>query len=462
VRGRKDFVRVVLGFWLACVFALPAYAQVPDTSASDTLPEHYGWWARTSRSSGLILSSGKTYSRVEGLPVMIGPVFHDSVGAAQINASVLGIIRSADDFHWDNQNLGHRAGLDVRVGRGRGYSLGLSSFDVMTAIEPWQLPDPDAGLAAFFGHRDFRDWFNRHGAMATGTFNMSARSSLSFDFSDERWASVDARRVFSVFGNGKSWRANPTVDAGRFHIGTLRANVDTRNNGDNPSTGWLILAEYERGAGEITDFGSTSPLARTPTTPRVSYGRGLVDLRRYNRLSPTTWINGRLVLGGWLHGDDLPLQRRFSVGGVGTVPGFDFRDYDPGSVDVSQCSDGSGPPPPGNPAQCERVALAQLEYRNELHSSLFDFLNARPIRLRGIGFTVQPTVVAFVDAGRGWLVGQPSGTLQYSSRSFPRFGTFRTDVGLGLDLGIVGVYVAKAVSSSKDPANVFLRVHRRF
>ena len=462
MRGRKDFVRVVLGFWLACVFALPAYAQVPDTSASDTLPEHYGWWARTSRSSGLILSSGKTYNRVEGLPVMIGPVFHDSVGAAQINASVLGIIRSADDFHWDNQNLGHRAGLDVRVGRGRGYSLGLSSFDVMTAIEPWQLPDPDAGLAAFFGHRDFRDWFNRHGAMATGTFNMSARSSLSFDFSDERWASVDARRVFSVFGNGKSWRANPTVDAGRFHIGTLRANVDTRNNGDNPSTGWLILAEYERGAGEITDFGLTSPLARTPTTPRVSYGRGLVDLRRYNRLSPTTWINGRLVLGGWLHGDDLPLQRRFSVGGVGTVPGFDFRDYDPGSVDVSQCSDGSGPPPPGNPAQCERVALAQLEYRNELHSSLFDFLNARPIRLRGIGFTVQPTVVAFVDAGRGWLVGQPSGTLQYSSRSFPRFGTFRTDVGLGLDLGIVGVYVAKAVSSSKDPANVFLRVHRRF
>ena len=51
-------------------------------------------------------------------------------------------------------------------------------------------------------------------------------------------------------------------------------------------------------------------------------------------------------------------------------------------------------------------------------------------------------------AGDGWS-GQPSGTLQYSSRSFPRFGTFRTDVGLGLDLGIFGVYVAKAVSSSE-------------
>jgi hypothetical protein len=449
-----------LGLLLVCTPVL-SRAQVVDTVKTDSAAERLGLWARTSRSSGLILSSGKTYNRVEGLPVYIGPAFHDSAGAADLNASVMGIIRSADTFHWDDQNLGHRVAAEVRVGRGRGYGLAFSTYDLMTPIEPWQLPDPDAGLAAFFGHRDFRDHFNRHGAKATATFNMSARSSFSADWIDERWASVRERKVFSVFGNGKAWRANPLVDAGRFHLGVLRANIDTRNDEDNPATGWLILAEYEWGSGRMTDVGLTSPMARAIIPPDVTYGRGLVDLRRYNRLSPTTWINMRLVLGGWLNGDELPLERRFSVGGIGTVPGFDFRKYEPGTVDVSQCSDG-GPPPPGNPAQCERVALVQLEYRNELHSSLFDFLNARPIRLRGIGFTVEPTAVAFVDAGRGWLVGQPSGTLQYSANSFPRFGTFRTDVGLGLDLGIIGIYVAKAVSSSKEPANVFLRVHRRF
>lgn len=446
---------------LACIAPCLARAQGVDTTMSDTATSRLGLWARTSRSSGLVLSSGKTYNRVEGLPVLIGPAFHDSIGAADLNASVLGIIRSANTFHWDDQNLGHRITADMRVGRGRGYGLALSSYDVVAPVEPWQLPDPDAGLAAFFGHRDFRDYFGRHGAKATATFNMSARSSFAFDWSDERWGSVSERKVFSVFGNGKPWRANPLMDAGRFHTGVLRADIDTRNDVDNPSTGWLILAEYERGSGRITDFGLTSPLARGVVSPDVTYGRALVDLRRYNRLSPTTLINLRLVLGGWMHGDELPLQRRFSVGGIGTVPGVDFREYEPGTVDVSQCSDG-GTPPPGNPGQCERVALAQLEYRNELHSSMFDFLNARPIRLRGIGFTVQPTLVAFADAGRGWLVGQPSGTLQYSSRSFPRFGTFRTDLGLGLDLGIIGFYAAKSVSSPKEPANVFIRLHRRF
>ena len=446
---------------LACTAPGAARAQQTDTLPRDTTAERLGLWARSSRNSGLILSSGKTYNRVEGLPVFLGPVFHDSSGKAAFNVSVLGIIRSADTFHWDHENLGHNVNVGMRVGRERGYELGVSSYDVVTPVETWQLPDPDAALAAFFVHRDFRDYFNRHGAKAAGTFHMSSRSSLSLEWGDERWAAEDARSVFTIFRNGRRWRPNPLVDAGRFHTAVARANIDTRNDHINPSTGWLILAEYERGSGRVSDPGLASPLARPAPVSLLAYGRGLLDLRRYNRLSPTTWINARLVLGGWLHGDELPLQRRFSVGGVGTIPGFDFRKYQPGTVDVSQCSDG-GQPPPGNPAQCERVALAQLEYRSELHSSFLDWLNSRPIRLRGIGFTVRPTAIAFVDAGRGWLVGQPSGTIEYSSHSFPRFGTFRTDVGLGLDLGIFGVYAAKAVSSPKEPANVFLRLHRRF
>lgn len=445
---------------LTCGFPAVAQAQVVDTTVSDTTAETHGLWASAGRSSRLIVTTGKTYNRVEGLPVFVGPVFQDSSGRAVFNASVLGIIRSADTFHWDDENVGHRVAAEMRVGRERGYAFGILSYDIVTPVETWQLGDPDAGLATFFGHRDFRDYFARHGANATATFHMSAHSSLALDWADERWASRRARSVFTVFGNGKQWRANPEVDAGRFHLGVARANIDTRNDQNNPSDGWLVLAEYERGSGTVTDPGASSPLARQTFSPRVTYGRALVDVRSYNRVSPTTVFTARLVLGGWLHGDELPLERRFSVGGIGTVPGFDFRKVHPGTVDVSQCSDGAIPP--GNPAQCERVALAQLEYRSELHSSFFDFLNSRPIRLRRIGFTVRPTAVAFVDAGRGWLVGPRTGTLQYPGGSIPSFGTFRTDVGLGLDLGIIGIYAAKAVSSAKEPANVFLRVSRRF
>jgi len=63
---------------LACTAPGLARAQQRDTLGRDTTAERLGLWARSSRTSGLILSSGKTYNRVEGLPVYIGPVFHDS------------------------------------------------------------------------------------------------------------------------------------------------------------------------------------------------------------------------------------------------------------------------------------------------------------------------------------------------------------------------------------------------
>ena len=43
------------------------------------------------------------------------------------------------------------------------------------------------------------------------------------------------------------------------------------------------------------------------------------------------------LLGGWLGGDELPLQRRLSVGGSGTLPGFDFRRFHEQN-DVGMCT----------------------------------------------------------------------------------------------------------------------------
>ncbi len=233
-----------------------------------------------------------------------------------------------------------------------------------------------------------------------------------------------------------------------MHIFETHLALDSRNAVLNPWAGWFLDGRYEYGVGNLTSH--------------VEYGRIFFDVRKYNRISPKTQLNARLVLGGWLHGDPLPLERRVSVGGPGTLPGFDFRRIGIGP-DVGQCAGNDGAASlPGRPAMCERVALAQLEYRNELHSDLIDMFNRNGIRVRGAAFTVRPSAIAFVDAGRGWLVGERQGDLRYPSGALPPFDTYRTDLGLGLDLGVAGIYVAKAVSASKEPANFFIRIHNRF
>jgi hypothetical protein len=458
---RMRILSTTIAIALTAAAVTRAGAQLPDSTGRDSISTGLG--VDDHRNAGLRITTGRTYNRVEGLPVMIGPWIRDSAGAVAIRADVLGIVRTADNFRWDAGNIGHSIVLDARRAdpAGRGWDLNLSSYDVVDAAEPWQMGGAESGLATLFFHRDYRDYFGRHGAKVSAAMMMSARSSISIDWRDERWSPRSAREVFTVWRNGSAFRANPAMDAGRFHIGTVRARLDSRNNPDAPATGMDLLAEYELGMGRISKLGARSPLTGIPPAGHLTYGRVFFDLRGYNRISPATQINARLVAGGWVHGDPLPMERRLSVGGAGTIPGYDFRDANLPGTDVFQCSSGAVVPA-GVPAQCDRVALVQLEYRSQLHAHFLDVMNSRPIRIRGVGLTVRPTAVAFVDAGRGWLVGQRSGALRYGSGDIPPLGSFRSDVGLGLDLGLFGIYAAKGVSVSKAPANLSVRASRRF
>jgi hypothetical protein len=136
------------------------------------------------------------------------------------------------------------------------------------------------------------------------------------------------------------------------------------------------------------------------------------------------------------------------------VPGFDFRSV--GGFDVGTCSDGVAPP--GRPAQCERIGLAQLEYKSDLQISLSVGRGSS----RRTKFRADGAWGFFADAGRGWLVNAPQSDLNVGRHDFPSLSSYRTDIGGGLDFDRFGIYVAKALSVPKEPANVFLRVRHRF
>jgi len=445
---------------LAPLLAIVAHsvAAVAQSAPQDTTID-LGLILGQDVSGGLSISSGKTYNRVEGLPILFGPTYQGDAGNGRLSISALGIIRSSDDFHWDSGNLGHRLSADLRFGRLQGFAVGAESFDVVSKIESWQLNEPDGGLAAFFLKRDYFDFFGSHGARA----HVSAfrgNTTVTFGLSDVRWSSRSERKVYTLFRGSESWRENPSINDGRAHVVDLSLRVDTRNSVVDPSDGWFLTAQYEHGSGDFETTGTSIVPSLPDGRAGLAYGRSFVDLRRYNRISQRRRLHARLVLGGWLHGDDLPYQRRFSVGGIGTLPGFDFRRTGIGT-DAGQCGS-EATVSTARPAECERVALVQVEYRQELVSELIDMFNRNGLRVRGAAFRVKPDVVAFADAGRGWLVGPRAGTLRYGSRSVPGFDTFRTDVGLGIDLGIAGLYVAKAVSEPKEPANFFIRLRNRF
>lgn len=427
---------------------------------SDEAPWWRRWERRRARSwSRLQIASAGAYNRVEGLPVNLGPQLYRRTSWGSFRMDAYGVLRTGSSFASADNDVGHSVRGEFTVGRVAGLGFGGQLYDVVNGVEDWQLNDIEVGLASFLFHRDYRDYYQRHGGRLFASVFARPDVGITASYAHERWTTREEHDPFTLFRNESAWRPNPFLDEGLFHVADVTLRVDTRNDIDRPWAGWYVVADYEHGTGRLTNVAPSS-FARALPGP-VSYGRGFLDLRRYNRISPDAQINLRVVLGGWLGGDQLPLQRRLSADGYGAVPGFDFRSpreaYSTGTC--------SGPgAPPGRPAECDRIALGQVEYRGNIHvgwSGDWDDASTGA-RLRDRRFSLDGAFVLFADAGRGWLVNTTGTPLSYGRSALPSFSTFRTDVGAGLDFGDFGVFVAKALSVTGEPANVFVRLRHRF
>jgi hypothetical protein len=423
------------------------------------------WWRRRTRRRppppddrswrDFTVTSAHTYNRVEGLPIHVGPRIHQVTDWGRFSLEAFGVVRTAGPVRWDRGTLGHDVTSELQLGRKLGMGVGGRSFDIVDAVEDWQLNDREVGLAAVVLHRDFRDYYRRHGGLGFVKLHAGADADLTFSLGEERWESARDRDPFSLFRGSDPWRLNPAMDEGTMHLATSRLRVDTRRRESALWGGWYLDAEIERGTGTLAR--DPGLLTMIPVPEDVAYTRGFLDARRYTRLSPDAALNLRFVAGGWMSGDRLPMQRRLSVGGPGTLPGYDFRRAWRVHPDVLTCG---GTVLPGAPALCDRVMLFQAEYRSDFgvrwvrNDDRDDWW--RP------GFNRHASWVLFADAGRGWSVGAPDLATTYAKDDIPPFSSFRADIGVGIDFGSVGVYVAKATTTAREPVNVIVRVKHPF
>lgn len=434
----------------------PEGAEIPDASWF----KH--WLRRHVRPRHGFIIEGGPYNRVEGLPVMAGPSIRQNTGIGLLRFSAIGIYRSADHFEWKGENLGYNASAELTVGGVRNIRFGIADYDVVRPTESWQLRDAEVSLSSFFLHEDYRDYYNAKGAHAWVSVHDGRRLSLELGVRNERWEPVETRNPFTMLRNGQNWRLNPTFDDGRLWLGEAVFRLDTRNNVGDPWTGWLIDATLETGGTDALKLGPATFLARDGapgTTQRMRFSRLLADFTRYNRVSPQSQLNLRLVVGAGFGGDGLPLERRFSLGGAGTLPGYDFRDASHGP-DVLSC-DGGPHPTPGQPAQCDRMVLGQIEFRHDSRIRLFGRKDADGADRFRVDRNV--ALVAFADGGRGWITGPQFGELRYPSSSFPSLDTFKYDAGAGVDIHYLGVYVAKSLTDwSNNGVKIIVRLRHRF
>ena len=404
--------------------------------------------------------ASRTYNRLEGWSFVAGPRMQRNTSWGAVNLEFFAVGRTAPPMRWDNETVGHDAKAELLFGKPIGVALGARAFDIVQPTEQWQLSESEVGLSAALLHRDYRDFYARHGGEVFLRLVATRDADLTVAFSDEQWANRETRDPWS-FSNGKDdWRPNPKMDAGKMHLLSARLRLDTRAREASPLGGWYLSAEMEQGGGRITRFGAPIQTILPQSPEQVWYSRAFVDLRRYNRIAPGMSLDLRVAGGGWVAGDPLPTQRRMGLGGPGTLPGYAFREM-VGSEDLLTCSNGFVQS--GLPAQCDRVALAQAQLRSSfLFGGWRDDSDGdwwRP------GFNHRTSWVLFADAGRGWMVGDGagvSGKLYAARHALPSLESFKVDLGAGVDFGDFGVYWAKAMRDGDQPVRFSVRLRHRF
>jgi hypothetical protein len=415
--------------------------------------------ARTTFQAGrvrttLSLSTGGTYNRIEGLPILFGPMFEIRPSRRSLaRLDLRGILRTAGESANLRSDFGYVARLDLRFSGRTEYGVAGRLYSEVEPIESQPLTAGESGWSAFLLQRDYRDYFEVEGVSGSAYVQAGRAIRLELSLSRDAQRSVRATDPWSLFRNSDRWRRNPLVDDGHYFTTGIQLDYDTRNERDRPTTGWMIRTRYEHLTSDDIAPVALPLVVRPSPVAGGGYGsdRLLIDARRYSRLTPNLQVNARLRAEGWLAGGRLPVQRRVSLGGPDPLPGFDFRAY--------TCAP-SGFSDPAMPALCDRSIVTQLEVRTRVGLNLGYRLPDREGRGTGRFLGIEEAdLVFFSDAGKAWLAGDGPG--QVPVDRIPVLKEWAADLGFGLDAGEIGAYLAKSISNDESVKFV-VRLQRRF
>jgi hypothetical protein len=411
-------------------------------------PGRRTWFGRTD----LIIGLDGSYNRVEGLPIMAGPRIElGHSNPTVLDGRVVYLTRSGLRLHHDD--LGYDLRLEQYLGGRRGMAVGVGVLDRVQPIEPGGLSNTENSLATFILHKDYRDHYARRGWSAYLRFIGTTRPyEVLVTYRDENHRSIDTGTPWSLLRNDSPWRPQPQVAPGTLRSLHGSFTWDSRNDPDDPAAGWLVTAGVEQGLGGSLAVPWTRP-DQDPDAPAdlvadaAEFTHAAVDARRYLRIGPRSRLAVRAMAAGATDAGPLPPQRQHALGGEGNLPGHPLFRFDCGARAQGPADDGFFPY-----YGCDRVLLFQAEYRFAL---LTDPGIARRL---GLDFDLfaTPELVLFANAGRAWIEARGLG-----DRNDVGPGSLRPDVGGGLRMGPIGLYLAAPLAGRGGP-NFFVRLGPRF
>jgi hypothetical protein len=193
--------------------------------------------------------------------------------------------------------------------------FGAEGYSFTDSKDQWMVSRDENTAMALLAREDFMDYFGRDGFTVSGSWyhktpeSMTLRATLAYVH--DTYKSLTRNASWSLFGGDKEFRPQPRIHYGNINSFVVTAGLNTEYSFSRSLKGWNILASFEKAGGFAEgDF---------------SFSQAILDVRRYEPVAEYMNINLRARIGA--SDGELPSQRLFELGGLGTLQGYRFKEF---------------------------------------------------------------------------------------------------------------------------------------
>ncbi len=251
------------------------------------------------------------YNRVEGLTLGVGIPPFQGYRSLYEHARLYGEI----GYAFALKSWRYEVGLEMRP-RARRHKLsgqlpilGVAYYRNTFTEDAWKMHPVENSLAAFFTRNDYFDYYEAEGWRVYLRQPLGHGVELIGGYRSETHTPLRKHTSWSLFDQG-TFRPNPPATPGRVHMFFTQAKAQHLYGTSAHPQGWSWLVDMEFARGLGGDF---------------SYNRVQTELRLYFPLIEFYHLYLRSRYG--MANGDLPLQKQFTIGGVGTLRAYPQNAY---------------------------------------------------------------------------------------------------------------------------------------
>lgn len=354
------------------------------------------------------------YNRVEGLFLGLQSP-HQYFWDIDKKLTIFGSIGYGFGIHRWEYNIGFARQLKSNNNL---FEAGIEAHNTVDSRDHWLIGNLENSLSALLFKYDYKDYFLRKGFSTWLSYNKRLEITdiqMKFAFNNDNHSTLEKHVNWSLFRSKRFFRENPDISDGNVKSLIFLFTIHKSDDKKFHLAGWSASTSAE--------------FAGKSLKGDYDFNRYIIDIRRYQPISKYDNINIRLRIAS-SHGD-LPLQYKFELGGIATLPAYSYKEF-----------------------QGNRLLLANFEYI--VNGSMFSDETTFPLSLLD-----KFNLILFYDAG---FINKVANSESFTS-GFQNFkiNSLKSDYGFGVG-SIDGKYRLSFAwkTDRKTAANVSIRISRPF